>query len=88
MVADRKWNRRGGSAGHVRGQHGRDRGGHADERHAQAVFPAPAVQPDALGTNRTLPGTVEASAHNGNVTLTGTVRSGYQRAAAEATVAT
>jgi len=31
---------------------------------------------------------VEASAHNGNITLTGTMRYGYQRAAADSTVAT
>ena len=43
---------------------------------------------NALGLNLTVPDTVEAEARNGNVTLTGTVRYGYQRAAAEATVAT
>jgi osmotically-inducible protein OsmY len=42
---------------------------------------------NALGLNLTVPDTVEASAHSGNVTLTGTVRYGYQRVAAEATVA-
>jgi len=42
---------------------------------------------NALGMNLTVPDTVEASARNGNVTLTGTVRYGYQRAAADATVA-
>ena len=43
---------------------------------------------NALGLNLTVPDTVEAAAHNGNITLTGTVLYGYQRAAAEATVAT
>ena len=43
---------------------------------------------NALGLNLTVPGTVEASAHNGNITLTGTMRYGYQRAAADSTVAT
>jgi osmotically-inducible protein OsmY len=42
---------------------------------------------NALGLNLTVPDTVEAEARNGNITLTGTVRYGYQRAAAEATVA-
>ena len=42
---------------------------------------------NALALNLTVPDTVEASARNGNVTLTGTVRHGYQRAAADATVA-
>jgi len=43
---------------------------------------------NALGLNLTVPDSVEAAAHNGNITLTGTVRYGHQRAAAEATVAT
>jgi len=43
---------------------------------------------NALGVNLTVPDTVEAEAHNGNVILTGTVLYGHQRAAAEATVAT
>lgn len=43
---------------------------------------------NALGLNLTVPDSVEAAAHNGNITLTGTVRYGYQRAAADATVAT
>ena len=42
---------------------------------------------DALDLNITVPDTVEAAAHNGNITLTGTVSCGYQRIAAEATVA-
>jgi hypothetical protein len=37
--------------------------------------------------NITVPDTVEATAHNGNITVTGTVSYGYQRIAAEATVA-
>jgi osmotically-inducible protein OsmY len=43
---------------------------------------------NALRLNLTVPDTVEAEARNGNITLTGTVRYGYQRAAADATVAT
>ena len=43
---------------------------------------------NALGLNLTVPDSVEAAAHNGNITLTGTVRYGHQRAAAKATVAT
>jgi len=42
---------------------------------------------NALRLNLTVPDTVEAEARHGNVILTGTVRYGYQRAAAEATVA-
>jgi len=42
---------------------------------------------NALELDITVPDTVEAAAHNGNVTLTGTVRYGYQRTAAEARVA-
>jgi osmotically-inducible protein OsmY len=42
---------------------------------------------DALTLNITVPDGVEASAHDGNVTLTGTVRYGYERTSAEATVA-
>jgi osmotically-inducible protein OsmY len=42
---------------------------------------------NALGLNLTVPDAVEASAHDGNITLSGTVRYGYQRSAAEATVA-
>jgi osmotically-inducible protein OsmY len=43
---------------------------------------------NALELDLTVPGTVEAYARNGTVTLTGTVRYGYQRAAAEGAVAT
>jgi osmotically-inducible protein OsmY len=43
---------------------------------------------NALGLNVTVPDSVEAAASNGNIILTGTVRYGYQRVAAEATVAT
>lgn len=42
---------------------------------------------DALALNVTVPDTVEATARNGNITLTGTVNYGSQRDAAEATVA-
>jgi osmotically-inducible protein OsmY len=42
---------------------------------------------NALELDITVPDTVEASAHDGNITLTGTVRYGYERAAAEARVA-
>jgi osmotically-inducible protein OsmY len=42
---------------------------------------------NALELNVTVPDTVEAAARNGNIALTGTVRYGYQRTAAEATVA-
>jgi osmotically-inducible protein OsmY len=42
---------------------------------------------DALDLNITVPDTVEATAHNGNVIVTGTVSYGSQRIAAEATVA-
>jgi osmotically-inducible protein OsmY len=41
---------------------------------------------NALGLNLTAPGTVEATARNGDITLTGIVSYGYQRTAAEATV--
>jgi len=42
---------------------------------------------NALELDITVPEGVEATAHNGNVTLAGIVRYGYQRAAAEARVA-
>ncbi len=42
---------------------------------------------NALELNITVPETVEASAHHGDITLTGTVRYGSQRFAAEETVA-
>jgi len=42
---------------------------------------------NALELDITIPDTVEATAHHGNITLTGTVRYGYERAAAEARVA-
>jgi osmotically-inducible protein OsmY len=42
---------------------------------------------NALELNVTVPDGVEATAHNGNITLTGIVRYGYQRMAAETTVA-
>lgn len=42
---------------------------------------------NALKLNTTVPETVEACAHNGNITLAGTVRYGYQRPVAEETVA-
>ncbi len=42
---------------------------------------------NALTLNVTVPDGVEASAHNGNITLTGTVNYGTDRIAAEATVA-
>jgi osmotically-inducible protein OsmY len=42
---------------------------------------------DALTLNITVPAGVDASAHDGSITLTGTVRYGYQRAAAERAVA-
>jgi osmotically-inducible protein OsmY len=42
---------------------------------------------NALELNVTVPDTVEAAARNGNIALAGTVRYGYQRTAAEATVA-
>jgi osmotically-inducible protein OsmY len=42
---------------------------------------------NALAQNVTVPDTVEATADDGNVTLTGTVTYGTERAAAEATVA-
>jgi osmotically-inducible protein OsmY len=43
---------------------------------------------NALELDLTVPGTVEAYARNGNITLTGTVRYGYQRSHAEDAVAT
>jgi osmotically-inducible protein OsmY len=42
---------------------------------------------NALAANVTVPGGVEATAHDGNVELTGTVKHGPQRAAAELAVA-
>jgi osmotically-inducible protein OsmY len=42
---------------------------------------------NALNLNSTVPDGVRATAHGGRVTLTGTVRFGYQRAAAEMAVA-
>ena len=42
---------------------------------------------NALALDITVPDGVEAAAHDGNITLTGTVRYGYQRAAAEARAA-
>ncbi len=42
---------------------------------------------NALDLNITVPDGVEATAHDGNITLTGTVRYGYQRTAAQTTVA-
>ena len=42
---------------------------------------------NALELDITVPDGVEAVAHNGNITLTGTVRYGYERTAAEARVA-
>jgi osmotically-inducible protein OsmY len=42
---------------------------------------------NALGLNRTVPGTVEAAARDGDITLAGDVSYGYQRAAAETAVA-
>jgi len=42
---------------------------------------------NALELDITVPDTVEAAADNGNITLTGTVRYGYQRTAAEERVA-
>jgi len=42
---------------------------------------------NALELDITVPDGVEAAAHDGNITLTGTVRYGYQRAAAEARAA-
>ena len=43
---------------------------------------------NALAVNLTVPDTVEAEAHDGNITLAGTVSYGNQRTAAEQTVAT
>ena len=42
---------------------------------------------NALALNITVPDGVEATAHNGNIRLTGTVSYGFQRAAAELAVA-
>ena len=42
---------------------------------------------NALAANITVPDTVEATADDGNITLTGTVSYGTERAAAEAAVA-
>jgi osmotically-inducible protein OsmY len=42
---------------------------------------------NALAANITVPDTVEATAHDGNLTLTGTVQYGAQRGAAESAVA-
>ena len=42
---------------------------------------------DALTLDVRVPGAVEATARNGNITLTGTVRYGGERAAAEMAVA-
>src|SRR5690242_12429091 len=64
--------------------------------HLEVVLPAGDDRDDAVLTtaannglelNITVPDTVEAAAHNGNITLAGTVRYGYERTAAEATVA-
>jgi osmotically-inducible protein OsmY len=60
--------------------------------HLEVALPAGDVRDDpalttaannALELDITVPDTVEAAAHNGNITLTGTVRYGYQRTAAE-----
>jgi osmotically-inducible protein OsmY len=65
--------------------------------HLEVVLPAGDERDDpllttaannALGLNITVPDTVEAAARNGNITLSGTVRYGYERTAAEATVTT
>jgi len=64
--------------------------------HLEVVLPAASARDDAalttaannaLELNITVPDGVEATAHHGNVTLTGTVHYGHQRTAAEATVA-
>ena len=64
--------------------------------HLEVVLPSGDVRDDSLLTTTandaleldiTIPDTVEASAHNGNITLTGTVHYGYQRTAAESRVA-
>src|ERR1700740_1595231 len=64
--------------------------------HLEVVLPPGDVRSDpvlataannALELNITVPDGVEAAARNGNITLAGTVRYGYQRTAAEATVA-
>src|ERR1700722_3187307 len=54
-----------------------------DERSDSALTTA---ANDALDLSITVPDDVEATAHNGNITLTGTVRYGYQRSAAETAV--
>jgi osmotically-inducible protein OsmY len=65
--------------------------------HLQVVLPEGDYRDDvklttaannALTSNVTVPDTVEATAYDGDITLTGTVPYGTQRAAAEATVAT
>jgi osmotically-inducible protein OsmY len=65
--------------------------------HLEVVLPSADVRDDPLLTTTandalkldiTVPDTVEASAHNGNITLAGTVHYGYQRTAAESRVAT
>jgi osmotically-inducible protein OsmY len=64
--------------------------------HLEVTLPPGDARDDALLTTSangalewdiTVPLTVEATAHNGNITLTGTVRYGYQRTAAESRVA-
>ena len=64
--------------------------------HLEVVLPPGDERDDALLTTTannalqpdiTVPDGVEAAAHNGNITLVGTVRYGYQRTAAEARVA-
>jgi osmotically-inducible protein OsmY len=64
--------------------------------HLQVVLPAGDERDDPLLTTTAnnameldinVPDTVVAAAHDGNITLTGTVNYGYQRAAAEARVA-
>ena len=64
--------------------------------HLEVVLPSGDERDDALLTTAannaleldvTIPDTVEASAHNGNITLAGTVLYGYQRTAAESRVA-
>jgi osmotically-inducible protein OsmY len=64
--------------------------------HLQVVLPPGGERADPLLTTTannaleldiTVPDTVVAAAHNGNITLTGTVHYGYQRTAAESRVA-
>jgi len=64
--------------------------------HLEVALPAGDVRDDpalttaannALELDITVPDTVEAAAHDGNITLGGTVRYGYQRTAAEARAA-